>query len=352
MGLIATEPAPLLTPIRFAITALVALVIFGCGSNSDSTSTSGQPRRLKMGMMPKLVGIGYFNACEKGAREAAQELGIDLVFDGPAVDRVEEQVKIVDRWIAQGFDIIAVAPNDPEVISPAMQRAKAAGIVVMTWDADANPTASGRATFVNQAPVDAIGNTLVDVLAEGIGGKGKALIVTGSATSPNQNAWMKVMHARIAEKYPEIKLIETLVSDEDQAKAQQLTRDALSAHPDLAGVWGITSVSLPGAAKAVRDAGKSGKVFVTGLSLPSTAREFIKDGTAPKIVLWNAVDLGYLTVHAGKLLAEKKLTLGEHTMGRLQKIQVGAGAGPEPTSEVLLGPPLVFDKNNIDQYEF
>lgn len=330
---------------------LLSVNVLGCGSPS-TTGGIGQPRRLKMGMMPKLVGIGYFNACERGAREAAAELGIDLVFDGPAVDKVEEQVKIVDRWIAQGFDIIAVAPNDPEVISPALQRAKAAGIAVLTWDADANPTASGRATFVNQAPTEAIGNTLVDVLAEGIGGRGKGLIVTGSATSPNQNAWMKVMHARIAERYPEIKLIETLVSDEDQAKAQQLTREALSAHPDLAGVWGITSVSMPGAAKAVRDAGKSGKVFVTGLCLPSTAREFVKDGTAPKVVLWNAVDLGYLTVQVGKRLAEKNLLPGEHAMGRLSKIAVGRGAGPEATSEVLLGPPLVFDKDNIDQYDF
>ncbi|MBL9122817.1 MAG: substrate-binding domain-containing protein, partial [Planctomycetaceae bacterium] len=221
----------------------------GCGGDPGPSADGG--RRLKMAMMPKLVGISYFNACEQGARAAAQELGIDLVYDGPAVDKVDEQVKIVDRWIAQGFDIIAVAPNDPEVIAPALKRAVDAGIIVLTWDADANPVTSGRATFVNQAPVEAIGKTLVDVLAEGIGGRGKGLIVTGSATSPNQNAWMKVMQARLAEKYPEITLIETLVSDEDQAKAQQLTRDALSAHPDLAGVWGITSVALPGAAKAV-----------------------------------------------------------------------------------------------------
>lgn len=339
---------------QVGLLALIALGLAGCQANSQSNgdTTGSSARRLKMGMMPKLVGIGYFNACEAGAREAAAELGIDLVYDGPAIDRVEEQVKIIDRWIAQGFDIIAVAPNDPEVIAPALRRAKAAGIIVMTWDADANPAASGRATFVNQAPVEAIGNTLVDVLAEGIGGKGKALIVTGSATSPNQNAWMKVMHERIARKYPEIKLIETLVSDEDQAKAQQLTRDALSAHPDLAGVWGITSVALPGAAKGVRDAGKSGQVFVTGLSLPSTAKEFIKDGTAPKVVLWNAVDLGYLTVHVGKRLANSELAPGEQTMGRLSGIEVGRGDGPEETSEVLLGPPLIFDRDNVDQYDF
>ena len=119
-----------------------------------------------MGLMPKLVGISYFKASEQGAREAAAELGVDLDYDGPAVDSAEEQVKMVDRWIAQGYDMIAVAANDPELIAPALRRAREAGITVLTWDADANPRPRGAQTFVNQAPVDAIGTTLVDLLGE------------------------------------------------------------------------------------------------------------------------------------------------------------------------------------------
>jgi len=318
----------------------LTLATAGC-----SAKHAGKGRKLKIGLMPKLIGISYFTACERGAREAAAELGIDLIYDGPPTDQVEEQVKIIDRWIAQGVDVIAVAPNDPEVISPALRRAKEQGIVVLTWDADANPTASGRATFVNQAPTEAIGNTLVDLLGEGVGGKGTAAIVTGSATSPNQNAWMAVMRKRVAEKYPELKLLEPLVSDEDQSKAQQLTRDVINAHDDLVGVWGITSVALPGAAKAVRDAGKSGKIYVTGLSLPSSTREYVKDGTVPQFVLWNPVDLGYLTVHVGKQLAEESLVPGTHSFGRLKEVVVKDG-------EVLLGPPLIFDATNIDQFDF
>lgn len=317
-----------------------ALTSAGCGAKTPDGA-----RKLKIGLMPKLIGIGYFTACERGAREAAAELGVDLIYDGPPTDQVEEQVKIIDRWIAQGVDVIAVAPNDPEVISPALRRAKEQGIVVLTWDADANPTASGRAIFVNQAPVDAIGNKLVDLLGEAVGGKGTAAIVTGSATSPNQNAWMAVMRERVAEKYPELTLLEPLVSDEDQSKAQQLTRDLINAHDDLVGVWGITSVALPGAAKAVRDAEKSGDIYVTGLGLPSANREYVKDGTVPQFVLWNPVDLGYLTVHVGKQLSEGTLSAGTHAFGRLKDVEVKEG-------EVVLGPPLVFDANNIDQFDF
>lgn len=319
---------------------LTCVTLIGC-----APSVEPGPERITIGMMPKLIGISYFNACQKGAEEAAAELDVELVYDGPDVDRVEDQARIVDGWSAQGFRCIAVAPNDPEVISPPLRRAKEAGAVTLTWDADANPTASGRALFVNQAPVDAVAHALVDVLAEQIGGEGTAVIVTGSATSPNQTAWMASMRKHLAAKYPKINVPEALVSDEDQAKAQQLTRDAMSAHPNLKGVWGITSVALPGAAKAVRDAGMSGKVAVTGLSLPNTVREYVKDGTIAKFVLWNPVDLGYLTVYVAKRLADGALPPGTHDFGRLKGIVVTDG-------EALLGEPVIFDANTIDQFDF
>jgi rhamnose transport system substrate-binding protein len=323
----------------FAACCFVALA-WGCARDGSQSAD-----KATIGVMPKLVGISYFTAAERGAAEAAAELGIELDYDGPTTDRVDEQAKMIDRWIAQGYDLIAVAPNDPELIAPALRRAKEAGITVVTWDADANPTASGREVFVNQAPVEEIGNTLVDILAEAAGGAGKAVIITGSATAPNQNAWMKVMRRRIEEKYPKLELLETLVSDEDQAKAYRLARDVINAHADLKGIWGITSLSAPAAAKAVRDAGKSGQIHVTGVSLPSSMREYVLDGTVEKFVLWSPVDLGYLAVHAAKLAREGKLTPGEHSIGRLRAIQVRPG-------EVLLGRPLVFDRENIGRYGF
>ncbi|HEV3138147.1 MAG TPA: hypothetical protein VGZ26_09585, partial [Pirellulales bacterium] len=79
------------------LTGLISLAVGGCGT---SGSHPGEPQPLKMGLMPKLLGISYFTASERGAREAAAELGIDLDFDGPAVDSAEEQVKLIDRWIA------------------------------------------------------------------------------------------------------------------------------------------------------------------------------------------------------------------------------------------------------------
>ncbi|MFN6104910.1 MAG: substrate-binding domain-containing protein [Planctomycetaceae bacterium] len=335
------------------IALLLCALVVGCTTGSETPapapSGSGADRpagkRLKVGMLPKLVGIDYFNECQKGAQEAASELGIDLTYDGPSTDKVELQVQMIDEWIALGYDAIAVSPNDPEVIAPALKRARDAGIVVLTWDADANPTSSGRQVFVNQCPVADVGSRLVDLMADAIGGKGKTVIVTGSATSPNQNAWMQAMRAHLKEKYPQIELLETLVPDENQNRARQMTLDLLTAETELAGVWGITSVALPGVAEAVKQAGKTGKVFVTGLSLPSTVKGYVKDGTIPRFVLWSPKDLGYLTIHAAKALTDQQLDPGTSDFGRLKEIRI-------TSDEVILGPPFVFDADNIDQFSF
>ncbi len=335
-----------MSDVRWLILLVILTASLDCGCGDSS---SGEPI-LRIGMIPKLVGIGYFDATQQGAEEAAAELDVRLTFDGPTEARTEDQIKIIDGWLAQGYDVVAAAPNDPEAISQTLRRATEAGAVVVTWDTDANPEKSGRATFVNQAPNEAIGFTLVDVMAEGVRSRGdtvagRYLIVSGTPTAANQNVWMAYMRARIGEHYPEMELVETLMPGEDQQRAQEMTAEALRAYPDLKGIWGITSVSLPGTAKAVRDAGRADRVYVTGLGQPNIMREYVKDGTVEKFVLWNPVDLGYLTVHVAKRISQGTLEYGTVDMGRLTDIKVREG-------EVVLGPPIVFDAENIDEFDF
>ena len=333
---------------------LFVLAIAGCGTSSTpqepGAANAPVEPTFRLGMMPKLVGISYFTATEKGAREAAEELGVELQYDGPTEARSEDQERMINGWSAQGFDVVAVAPNDPEAISKTLANARQDGAIVLTWDTDANPEKSKRQVFVNQAPNEAIGKTLVDVMAEGLKAKGESLagdylIVSGTATASNQNTWMEYMRERIREKHPEMKLLPVLTPGEDFPKAREQTAVALSANPELKGIWGITSVSLPAAAKAVRDAGKGGTIYVTGLTLPSMVREYVEADVVEKFVLWDAVDLGYLTVHVAQRLHDGMLKPGVMDFGRLKGIEVREG-------EVILGDPLVFDKTNIEKYDF
>jgi rhamnose ABC transporter rhamnose-binding protein len=302
-------------------------------------------QKLTVGMMPKVKGIVFFNACEKGAKEAAQELGIDLTFDGPITADVAKQAEKLDTWITltQNTGVIAADPNDPHALAPTLKKAMQKGIKVLTWDADSDP--DSRDYFVSQATDEDVANAMVDTLADQIGGKGEVAIVSGTTTAANQNVWMKYMDKRIADKYPEMKVVQVEYPGEDQQAAFQKTKDLVKAWPNLKGIFAITSVALPGAAQALEEAGLSGKLALTGLATPNNMKPYVAKGTVKAFVLWNTVDLGYLTVYAASELHEKGTLPAEFKAGRLGTIKVTNGV-------VLLGKPIVFTKDNIDKYDF
>ena len=329
---------------------LLPVLLFGCSKSGDdktSTTASKKGEKITVCMLPKKKGVPYFTSCSEGAMEAAKELGnVELIYDGPTSGDAAEAVKLVDQWTAKGVDVIAVSPNDPAVLGPAMKKAREAGIKVITWDADAAPDA--REFMVNQATAEEIGFALVDAMAQDIGGdnaQGDVAIVTASLTAANQNEWMKHMKVRL-EKYPGLKLVATKPSNEDQKLAFSVTQDLMKAYPNLKGVFAISSVAFPGAAEAVKQGGKTGQVFVTGLSTPNDMRSYVKEGTVRSVILWNTKDLGYLTVYAARALVDGELKKNsKFKAGRLGEKEVRG-------DNVLLGETLKFTKENIDKFDF
>ena len=107
-------------------------------------------------MMPKAKGDPYFVSCRAGAEEAAQELGVDLIWDGPTEPGCGEAERGRRELDHRKVDVIAVSVENRGGISTVLRKARARGIRVMTWDADAEPDA--RDFFVNQATAEGIGN--------------------------------------------------------------------------------------------------------------------------------------------------------------------------------------------------
>jgi ABC-type sugar transport system substrate-binding protein len=320
------------------VAAIAGFILTGCAASE--TEDAGV---LRIGMMPKLVGIDYFNASEKGAREAAAELGVELVWDGPITADVTHQAQMLDSWIAQRLDAICVSPNDPHALAPTLRRARERGIRVLTWDSDSD--ADSRDAFVNQATYEGVGTALVDEMARQIGRAGEVAIITGSLTAANQNLWMEAMRARVLEAWPEMDIVTARPSQEDQQLAFQVSQDLMKAHPGLRGPFAITSVAFPGAAEAVRQSGRAGEIAVVGLATPNGMKSYVHDGTVETVLLWNPVDLGYLTVHAAATLAKKGVLAQQLAAGRLGEVRVREG-------EVLLGPPMRFTAQNIDEFDF
>jgi len=332
--------------VRALLLMALILIAASCGVGQQAQQGGGGGGGpTKICMMPKLVGIPYFNAAEKGAKEAAEQLDIQLVYDGPTEAKAALQSQMIEQWIQQQCSAITVAANDPNALAPAMKKAGDAGIKTGAWDADVAQDA--RDVFVNQATFEAIGYKMVDLMAEQTGGKGKFLVVTGSLTAPNQVAWLKYMRERMKEKYPEMSIASVQPGEEDLQKGIDITKNYLQANPDTAGVFGITSVALPGAAEAVKQIGRQGEVAVTGLSTPNEMKPYVNAGVVEKFALWNTVDLGYLAVYVANAQVEGNLPKsGTFKAGRLGKVKMLA------PDEVLLGPPVVFSKENIDQYDF
>jgi rhamnose transport system permease protein len=312
------------------------------GPNASTPATSNHP--IQVAMMPKAKGDPYFVSCRQGAEEAAKALGVDLLWDGPTDLDPAKQNEVVEAWITKGVDVIAVSVENQAGISTVLRKARDKGIKVITWDADSEKNA--RDFLINQATPQGIGYTLTDEAARIMNNKGEFAIVTASLSAANQNEWIKNIKARLAEKYPDMKLVAIQPSEGDRDRAFSETQTILKVYPNVKVIMAIAAPAVPGAAEAVKQAGRT-DVKVTGLSLPNMNKPYVKSGVVESVVLWNTVDLGYLTVYAAHALGTGELKRGDHDLnaGRLGKIEV-------VDDEVRLGAPFIFNKDNIDKFNF
>ncbi len=336
---------------KFLALSLVAALagLAGCSKPSDSpdggSAGAGGGKKLTIALMPKSKGNAYFISCKKGAEKAAQELGVELLFDGPTDPDPAKQNEIVENWITLGVDAIAAACENKEGISTALRKARAKGIKVITYDADALPDA--REFFVNQATPEGIGYALMDEAARLCGNEGEFAIITASLTAANMIEWQKYIETRRATKYPNMKMVALRPCDDLKDKAQSEATALLGANANLKLIMAICSPAVPGAAEAVKQAGKAGKVKVIGLGLPNENKRYVHEGVTDSVILWNTEQLGHLTVQVANALANGELKAGAQSFnaGTLGNFEIVG-------DNILLGKPFIFNQANIDGFDF
>jgi rhamnose transport system substrate-binding protein len=316
------------------------------GEPTNAPDRKGKP--IKVVDVPKLIGIGYFNATTKGILEAAKELGnVDAKTDGPTQANIDQQISFIDNYITSGVDGILFAANDPVAIAPVLKKALAAGINVVGYDANSQPDA--RQWFVNQAEFNGIAKALVDNMAKEVGEDASFAIVTSTFTTPNQARWIAEMEAYQAKCHPNMKWLETVEAQEDNVLSFNQATTLINKHgDDLKGLFGMTSVATPATAEAVTQAGKCGKISIVGLATPNAMKPYVEKDCVKSVVLWNPVDLGYAAMQVLRATADGDLKPGATSVkaGKLGELQVING------SEILLGAPFTFTKENIGQFDF
>jgi len=322
---------------------LLLFVITGCKEQNARQETSSDTVRI--GMIPKIIGISYFDQCAEGAKEVADKYGMELIYRGPSSADAASQVNIVQDMIYDGVDVIAIAPVDPDAVKVVLDEARSKGIIVVTFDADS--VNESRDVFVNQVSAKELGTHLIDELVKLVGAEGNYAILTASMTADNQNTWINWMKDYQAQQYPDLNLLTVIPTDEDQQKAYAHTRNLVQAYPELDGIIAMSTEAGPGAAQAIKVLGKKDEVKLYALALPNDMRDYLKEGSVHLATLWNPYDLGRLTVEVIHVLQQKQEITDGSTYGEIGPIEY-----IESERTVIMGEPLDFNAMNVDDYDF
>jgi len=340
------------------ILLLVAPVslVFGSGAPKGEAEKAKGEGPFTLAWVPKGLGHPYFISCYDGAKEAAKEYG-DKIFEvGPDDWSVEGQIRVIESLIDQKVDAIGIAANDKDALAPVCKKAMEAGIPVVAWDAAVDQSA--RVTFVNQASFEGIGRGLAAGMGEVIGYEGEIAVLSATPQAPNQRKWLSWVFEELKDpKYKNVKLVDVVYGDDMTEKSYDKALGLIKAYPDLKGIIGLSAVACPAACAAVTDKGLSGQLKVVGFGIPSTMKDYVLEGTCQQFLLWNTMDLGYVAASVmhkcctGEFTGKvgEKVKLGRPTMGEPDaEYDVAVGEDGDPF--ILLGPPMKFDKSNIEKW--
>ncbi|SPJ24322.1 rhamnose ABC transporter substrate-binding protein [Palleronia abyssalis] len=301
---------------------------------------------VRIALVAKSLGNGFFEAAARGAEEAAEELGnTEIIYTGPTSTTAEGQIEVINSLIAQRVDAIAISANDPDAVVPALQKAMQRGITVISWDSGVAP--EGREMHLAPSSDELIGATIIKLAADQLPEGGKVAVLSATSTSTNQNTWIEEMKSNM-DQYPDIELVATVYGDDLADKSYRETQGLLQSYPDLDAIIAPTSVGIVAAAQAVQDAGKVGEVNVTGLGLPSEMAGAIESGASESFAIWNPVDLGYATAMLAHNLATDAATAepgAEIGMGRM------GTATLDDDNQAAMSEPFTYDASNIDEFK-
>ncbi|MGW0841979.1 rhamnose ABC transporter substrate-binding protein [Streptomyces sp. NPDC002787] len=346
-----------------AVTSL-ALAVTACGGTTKSdvkddsagAAATGKAdpnaelkKGLTVGFLPKQVNNPYFTSADKGGEAALKELGSSYKEVGPSsATDTSGQVNYVNTLTQQQVDAMAVSAQDPGALCTALKQAMSNDIKVVTYDSDTKPEC--RNAFVSQASAEDLGRTEVQLLAEQIDYKGEIAILSAAQTATNQNTWIEFMKDELKQdKYKDIKLVKVAYGDDDAQKSFQQTQGLLQEYPNLKGIISPTTVGIKAAAQYLSGSKYKGKVMLTGLGTPNDMRKYVKDGTVEAFELWDPAKLGELAARTSVALVSGQITGKEgetFTAGDMGEYTIGKDG------VISLGKPTVFNKDNIDKFNF
>lgn len=284
-----------------ALAAITITLTAGCdrsaGNKPTTTASSGGSGSTRIVVIPKGTTHAFWNSVESGARKAAQEMNVTMVWKGPLKESDRsEQIKIVDQFVAEGVSGICLAPLDSTALAPAVASASGRGIPVVIFDSAVNGTAGKD--FVSFVATNNVkgGQLAGEALAKSLNSKGKVVLLryaVGSAsTTERESGFLEAL-----KKYPDI----TVISDREYADATVATAktkamnmvDQLKAAD---GVFAPNESSTLGLLGALRDIGLAGKIKFVGFDATPPLVEGLQKGEFVALISQDPNKMGYLAL--------------------------------------------------------
>jgi ribose transport system substrate-binding protein len=284
---------------KFALCLLPVALLCGCRpkQGTEPSREAAAPAGGKFFVMVAKVVDVYYEPCYEGFQQAAKKYGVKTEFRAPKATEVPQQVEIMENLIARHVDGIALSALDDEGLKAAIGEATAAGIKVITFDAPA--PSSEALTYIGTAN-EAAGYAAAEQLAGIIHSQGEVAVLQGGLGSPNLNDRFKGFQRFMAEKAPKVKIV---AHEDDQSRTDvtvNKTEALLEAHPNLTAIFGLSAEVCPGAAAALEQQGKAGRVVLAGFDdLPNTVAA-IRKGVVSFCIAQRTFKMGWLSI--GNLL--------------------------------------------------
>lgn len=239
----------------------------------------------------KLTGVAWFDRMEVGVKQFAEDTGVDAFQTGANTADPAAQAQVIEDMIAQGVDAICVVPNSTESLETVLQKARDAGIIVITHEAsDVKNADFDIEAFDNSE----YGAHFMDQLGPMMEKKGEYTTFVGSLTATSHNEWVDSSVAKQEAEFPDMKVVSNKnESTEDSDIAYNKTKELLAAYPDLVGFQGSAMTDAPGIARAIEEAGKEDETYVVGTSLVSVSGQYLESGAIDSISFWDPALAGY-----------------------------------------------------------
>lgn len=275
---------------------IIPLLFTGCSNFTSKDSTADFKCALKGDkneeyyMITFLSGIEYWKGCTKGFQDAGNLYGVKTIQTGGLQYDVNQEIMALEQVIAKKPAGIAVSCMNPDAFKTPIDEAIKEGIPVVTFDADS--PGSHRYSFLGTGNEHA-GEMAAKALSEQLGPKGGKVVIITLPAQQNHKERVQGFENAIKTKYKNLKLIQIGNGKGDEIETAKALSGFLEAYPDIKGVFCTDATSGVGAAAAVKEAGRIGKVKIVSFDTDKGTLDAIKAGIISASIAQGTYVMGY-----------------------------------------------------------